>query len=143
MRDERQAMITQVADMMRDLDFCLMTTQDGTGALRSRPMSNNGKVEFDGNVWFFSGAATRKVADIEATPEVVLNYARTEDFTFIAMSGNARIVRDAAKKRELWQKDLERWFTDGPDSDDVVLIKVTPTTVAYWMGEEDGEVHLT
>lgn len=142
MKKDRQVMITEVADMMRDLDFCLMTTQDGHGALRSRPMSNNGEVEFDGDVWFFSGASTRKVADIEATPAVVLNYARTEDFTFIAMSGKAQIVRDAAKKRELWQTELERWFTDGPDSDDVVLIKVTPTTVAYWMGEKDGELEL-
>ena len=38
-------------------------------------------------------------------------------------------------------KELERWFEDGPESDDIVLIKVTPHTVAYW-GEDEGEISL-
>jgi len=38
---------------MRKLDFCMMTTQSDKG-MRARPMSNNGEVEFDGDVWFFS-----------------------------------------------------------------------------------------
>ena len=40
--------------MMRDLDFCMLTTHAADGGLHARPMSNNGEVEFDGDVWFFS-----------------------------------------------------------------------------------------
>ncbi|MBA3466281.1 MAG: pyridoxamine 5'-phosphate oxidase family protein [Gemmatimonadaceae bacterium] len=57
------------------------------------------------------------------------------------MTGSATIVRDPAKKRALWIEELERWFKDGPDSEDVVLIKVTPSRVAYW-GDDDGEIEL-
>ena len=58
-------------------------------------------------------------------------YSDTERFLFISMSGEAAIVHDVEKKRELWIEDLERWFEDGPESEDVVLIKVTPSVVAY------------
>lgn len=142
MADERSATISKVAEMMRDIDFCMFTTSSATGRLRSRPMSNNGEVEFDGEVWFFSGANTRKIADLEAEPRVQLSYAVPDEFKFIAMTGEAAIVRDVAKKQELWIKDLERWFPAGPESADVVLIKVRPTTVAYWVGEEEGEITL-
>ena len=134
--------ITQVAKMMRDLDYCMFTTKAEHGGLRSRPMSNNGEVEFDGDVWFFSADESRKVAEIEADPSVELCYSDPDRFLFISMSGTATIVRDIAKKRELWIEDLERWFEDGPDDEDVVLIKVSPNVVAYWNGEENNEVTL-
>ena len=134
--------ITKVAAMMRDLDFCMFTTHTADGGLHARPMSNNGEVEFDGDVWFFSGADTRKIAEIKEESRVGLSYADVEQFRFISMNGRAEIVTDKAKKRELWMKELERWFKDGPDSDEVVLIKVTPSVVAYWGGEGDGEITL-
>ncbi|MBC7563181.1 MAG: pyridoxamine 5'-phosphate oxidase family protein [Gemmatimonadaceae bacterium] len=142
MASQNTASLKKVADMMRDLDFCMLTTHADDGQLRSRPMSNNGEVEFDGDVWFFSGADTRKVADIETEARVELNYADTQTFRFVSMSGTATIVRDVDKKRELWIDDLARWFKDGPESEDVVLIKVTPSVVAYWQGEDEGEIAL-
>ena len=142
MAPHNTASLKKVADMMRDLDFCMLTTHADNGQLRSRPMSNNGEVEFDGDVWFFSGADTRKVADIETEARVELNYADTQTFRFVSMSGTATIVRDVDKKRELWIDDLARWFKDGPESEDVVLIKVTPSVVAYWQGEDEGEIAL-
>lgn len=142
MTPERTESIAKVADMMRDIDFCMMTTNSGTGRLRSRPMSHNGAVEFDGVVWFFSGAHSRKVADLEAEPRVQLSYAVPDELRFIAMTGEASIVRDDEKKKELWIEELKRWFPQGPESDDVVLIKVTPSTVCWWVGEEMGEVTL-
>ena len=138
----RSKSIPQIAKMMRDLDFCMLTTRAEDGNLRSRPMSNNGEVEFDGDVWFFSAAESRKVSEIETDPFVALSYSDPERFLFISMSGEASIVRNVEKKQELWIEDLERWFEDGPESEDIVLIKVTPTVVDYWNGEENEEVTL-
>ena len=138
----RSKSVAQIAKLMSDLDFCMLTTRADDGSLRSRPMSNNGEVEFDGDVWFFSAGESRKVADIEADPFVELSYADPERYLFISMSGEAAIVRDVAKKRELWIEELERWFEDGPDSEDIVLIKVTPGVVAYWDGEKNEEITL-
>ena len=140
MSSQRSGSITRIAELMRDLDFCMFTTRAEDGRLHARPMSNNGEVEFDGDVWFFSAADSRKVGEIEAEPRVELSYADTQRFRFVSMSGAAEIVRDTAKKRELWMEELRRWFTNGPESEDVVLIKVVPSVVAYWTGDGDGEL---
>jgi len=142
MAEQRAATIKNIAKVMRDLDFCMLTTRSRDGALHARPMSNNGEVEFDGDVWFFSAADSRKVEEIEAESRVQLSYSDTDNFRFISMSGEAEIIHDVKKKRELWLEELERWFDDGPDSDDIVLIKVSPSSVAYWNGEETGELSL-
>ena len=142
MAKQRSATVGKVAKMMRDIDFCMLTTHADDGEMHARPMSNNGEVEFDGDVWFFSGADTRKVAEIESEPSVHLSYADTKSFRFLSMRGTAEIVRDVEKKRELWLEELERWFEDGPDSDEIVLIKVTPSVVEYWSGEDQGELVL-
>jgi general stress protein 26 len=107
------ATIKKVAKLMRDLDFCMLTTRTKRGSVHSRPMSNNGEVEFDGDVWFFSAADSRKVREIEAEPSVHLSYTDLDDWRFVSMTGRARIVRDAEKKQELWLKELEQWLTTG------------------------------
>ena len=132
--------IKKIAKLMRDLDFCMLTTYGTRGGLHARPMSNNREVEFDGDVWFFSEADSRKVREIEAEPRVQLSYVDLEHWRFVSMTGRARIVRDADKKQELWLEDLKQWFDDGPDSDAIVLIKVTPTVVSYWTKDDSGDL---
>ena len=134
--------VKKIARLMRDIDFCMMTTYFGRGGARARPMSNNGEVEFDGDVWFFSHRGARKVRDIKATPRVHLSYVDLKQWRFISMTGRAAIIIDVEKKKELWLDELERWFEDGPESDSVVLIKVTPTLVSYWTKSDEGELSL-
>jgi general stress protein 26 len=140
MAKKNASAMKKVAKLMRDLDFCMMTTHAKRGGLRARPMSNNREVEFDGDVWFFSGADSRKIREIEATPRVHLAYVDLEGRRFLSLAGRAKIVRNVEKKRELWLEELKQWFDDGPDSDAIVLIKVTPTTVAYWTQDDAGEL---
>jgi general stress protein 26 len=105
-------------------------------------MSNNREVEFDGVVWFFSAADSRKVREIEANPVVHLSYVDLEGWRFLSLTGRASIVRTAKRKQELWQRELERWFTEGPESDAIVLIKVVPTLVSYWTKRDSGEIRI-
>lgn len=129
----------KIAKIMRDLDFCMFTTFTKSGDMFARPMSNNRNVEYDGDVWFFSPSDSRLVAEIQSNPRTQLSYMDTKQFRFISMSGSTEIVRDVAKKRALWEKSMEQWFPDGPESENVVLLKVRPTLIAYWTGEGDGE----
>ena len=138
---DKAANIKKVAKMMASLDFCMLLT-NGDQGMRARPMSNNGEVEFDGDVWFFSAADSRKVDDIHWNSNVHLSYSDLERFLFISMVGDAQIVTDVAKKKELWMEELEQWFEEGPESESVVLIKVTPARVAWWGKDGDGEIEL-
>ena len=50
----------RLREMIKDIDFCMMTTVDEDGDLRSRAMSVNGDVDPDGDLWFFTGASSPK-----------------------------------------------------------------------------------
>jgi general stress protein 26 len=137
---KQTAELKKVAKLMRELDFCMFTTATADGGMYARPMSNNREVEFDGDIWFFSGADTRKVDELTRDPRVHLSYADPQQFCFISVDGVTEIVTDVAKKRELWIKDLERWFPNGPEDANVVLLKVRPSSIAYWTKDGEGQV---
>jgi general stress protein 26 len=106
--------IAAIAELLKKLDICMLTTRAADGALHGRPMSNNGEVEYDGDSWFFAQDGTRKVVEIEADPAVELAFIDTPNGTWINVEGRASIVRgDDERKRDLWLPDLERWFPDG------------------------------
>ena len=99
------------------------------GRLTSRPMTLQ-EVEFDGSLWFFAERGSTPVEHITASPEV--NVGAGSGGTWISLTGDAAVVEDAAKKRELWNSAVEAWFPQGPDDDSVVLIKVDADSAEYW-----------
>jgi general stress protein 26 len=126
----------EIAELIKDIDICMFVTRSN-GSVRGRPMSNNGKVEFDGDNWFFSYRDSAKVAEIEADPTVELAYIATDKGTWVSVEGQAEVVEDDARKRDLWQKDLEVWFDGGPDDDRIVLLKVRAQRIHAWAGGEE------
>ncbi|WP_145007836.1 pyridoxamine 5'-phosphate oxidase family protein [Pseudomonas oryzihabitans] len=128
---------------MRDLDFCMLTT--GSGRLSSRPMSNNGDVEYDGDSWFYAYEDSAKIRDIEREPAVGLTFTEGKSLLgkpglFVAIDGRAELIRDQAQFEAHWTKSLERWFPQGTDTPGMILIKVQAERVRYWDGEEQGEL---
>jgi general stress protein 26 len=128
--------LSAVAALMRDLDICILVTRDGE-RLNGRPMSNNGQVEYDGDTWFFASRDSTKVREIGADPRVELGYVATERGTWISIEADATIDDDVEHKRERWFEDLRRWFPDGPEADDVVLIRAAAQRIRAWGGEQD------
>jgi general stress protein 26 len=131
--------LAAVAERMRDLDICMLTTRSDDG-LATRPMSNNGQVEYDGDTWFFARRDSAKVREIEADPSIALGYIATERGTWIAIEAEATIEDDADEKRARWFEDLRRWFEDGPDDPEVVLIRAAATRVQAWGRDGDLDV---
>lgn len=130
--------LASVAQLLKRLDICMLTTRAATGELHGRPMSNNGEVEFDGDSWFFSFADTRKVREITADPRTELAFIDTQNGTWVNVEGEAEVVRDdTERKRQLWQDDLARWFSEGPDDPKLVLIKVHARHIDAWAGEDE------
>ena len=76
-------------------------------------------------------------------PSVELAFIDTPNGTWVNVEGQAVIVRDdVERKRQLWLKDLERWFQDGPEDPEVVLIKVSARHIDAWAGEDDRSFDL-
>jgi general stress protein 26 len=121
----------RIAELIKDIDICMLVTR-ADGTVRGRPMSNNGRVEFDGDSWFFSYRETPKLREIEADPNVELAYVATDKGAWVSIEGRAEVVEDDERKRQLWDDSLEAWFTDGPDDDNVVLLKVRADRIHAW-----------
>lgn len=140
--------IEELAKKMQDIDFAMLSTHTKDGAIGSRPMSNNREVEYDGDAWFFADDTALMVADISADPKVNLSYQGSSGILglrpfFLAVEGEASLVRDRSLFAEHWTKGLERWWPDGIDTPGLVLIKVSGKRAHYWDGEDEGEIILS
>jgi len=137
--------LPDLAKTMRDIDFCMFVTRGEDGALRSRPMSNNRDVDFDGDSFFFSYEDTHKIRDLARDPAVGLTMQGKAGLLgkppiFLSIEGQAELIRDKAAFEAHWNPDLERWFEQGTDTPGLVLIKVRAQRLQYWDGEDQGEV---
>lgn len=137
--------IGDLAKAMGKIDFAMLTTRTEGGQLATRPMSNNSDVEWDCDSYYFTYDDTRTVSDIERDPHVALSFQGRAGILgapplFVAVEGEAGIIRDKAAFADHWTSDLERWFPDGIDTPGMALIKVAAVRIHYWDGEEEGEV---
>ena len=136
--------LDRLAKMMAGIDFCMMTTHGNRGTFHTRPMSNNGEVELDADSWFFTSKDTCKVDELERDDHVSLAFTGGSKKApkWIAVSGRAKLVDDVAKKKELWVDDLEKWFENGPEDPNIVLIRVRAERASWWSYEDQGEIDL-
>ena len=137
-----------LAKAMGKIDFAMLTTRTDGGQLATRPMSNNGEVEYDGDSFYFSWDSARTVSDIASDPQVALSFQGSAGLLgkpplFVAVEGKADIVRDKTAFADHWTSDLERWFPDGVDTDGMVMIYVHASRIHYWDGKDEGEVPVT
>ncbi|MVN87285.1 pyridoxamine 5'-phosphate oxidase [Deinococcus sp. HMF7620] len=130
-----------LAQLMRGLDYCLLTTVTSYGHLGSRPMSNNGEVDYDGTSYFFTWAESRAARDIEKNKHVQLNFQAQKRTLFIAVQGEATLTSDREAMEPHWQSSLEQWFKDGLDTPGLTMIQVEARRIKWW-GEEEGELEL-
>jgi general stress protein 26 len=121
----------KLAEMVKDIDICMLTTAEPDGTLRSRPMSTQ-QAEFDGDLWFLTYADSPKVDEIEADRQVNVSYVDRKHDRYVSVSGTATLVRDRAKIHELWQPIHKAWFTDGKDDPNLAALKVRAEQAEYW-----------
>ena len=137
--------LADLSEKMRDIDFAMLSTHTDGGQIAARPMSNNRQVDYNGTSHYFSMGDTRTVSDIARDPKVGLSFLGKSGLLgmkpfFVAVEGQAVLIRDKAAFAEHWTSDLDRWFADGIDTPGLVLIKVRAERVHYWDGEDEGEI---
>lgn len=135
----------ELAKKMAKLDFTMFTTSTAEGAATSRPMSNNGDVEYDGTSYFFAYQSSRKVTEIRSDRAVLLSFTGAAGMLggpplFVGVEGIATLIDDKAQFAEHWTKDLDRYFPEGIDSPDIVMIRVDAALIRYWDGGDEGSI---
>jgi general stress protein 26 len=132
---------------MAKIDFTMLTTRTESGELATRPMSNNGDVEWNGDSFYFSWDSANTIADIGRDPKVALSFQGSGHLLgkpplFIAIEGHATLIRDKAQFSAHWHESLDRWFSEGVETAGLILIQVHAHRAHYWDGEEENEVRL-
>ena len=121
--------ISKVTDIINDSRIGMFTTVNADGSLVSRPMAVQ-DVKDDGDMWFFTSAATSQVAHVRAHPRVNVSFGKGTEW--VSVAGTAEVVTDRQKIHELWNQMVEAWFPDGPDTPEVVLLHVDSDSAEYW-----------
>jgi len=131
-KQTRENDLEKLRELVKDIDFCMLTTVDEGGDLHSRPMSSNGDIDADGDIWFFTNASSHKVSEIAKLPKVNVSFADPDNQRYVSVSGTAQLVRDRAKIDELWRPEFKIWFPEGKADPEIALLRISLEKAEYW-----------
>ena len=117
--------------LTKGIKFCMMTTADEIGVLRSRPMTIQ-QTENNGNLWFFLGKTTALASAIIENDFVSASFANNCGDAFVSVYGRARLLVDRRKMEELWEPTYRNGFPLGPQDPNLTLLKVELESAEHW-----------
>jgi general stress protein 26 len=92
-------------------------------------------VEDDLSIWVTTRSTSRKVRQLRENHKICLAFVEPPDGDKAAtVIGEARILKDARKKKRVWKLapfDLYEHFPDGPDSDDFCVLKIIVSRIEW------------
>lgn len=101
-----------------------------------RPMAH-ADVDDLGNVWFFVSVDSTKATQVNANPNVYLNYGCEAGSTYLSIEGVASISNiNRDKMQELFSSYIGEWFPDGLKDPQLGLMVVHPLEIDYWVHNE-------
>ncbi|MCP9236696.1 pyridoxamine 5'-phosphate oxidase family protein [Lewinella sp. JB7] len=123
--------IEKIKKIATDEDITMFCTNLGARPFSTTPMSTQ-QVEDDGSIWFFSAKDSDRNADLQRDPEAQLIYSSTSDQEYLSLYGEARVVYNLDKAKELWSPMVKTWFQEGPSDPNLSLIHFKPKEGYYW-----------
>jgi|SRR4051794_37189843 general stress protein 26 len=110
------------------MEIGFLTTVGSEGHFHSRPMQLQ-KHDADGTLWFATSLDSHKIEDLRANPRCCVAFLRHSKY--VSISGHGELVQDRSLIRQMWSAAWRGWFPEGPDQEDLVLLKVVPEHVEY------------
>lgn len=133
--------LNKLYDLLRDIKYCMLTTVEKDGSLRSRPMYTQ-QEEFDGDLWFFTGLDNAKIEEIQVDPQVNVSYIADGHKQFVSVSGRAEVIQDRIKIEKMWKPYYKAWFPEGLQDPNLCLLKVNAEYAEYWDTPTSPIAHL-
>jgi general stress protein 26 len=114
--------------------FMITTTDGGSDARPIGVVGDHGA--FDGTLWFITDRRSNKVSQIAHGAGTLLVFQNDERGTYLHLSGQATVVEDPQRLRELYTPVQRTWFPDGPDDPNITLIRFDAREAHYWEGHQ-------
>ncbi|WP_309609955.1 pyridoxamine 5'-phosphate oxidase family protein [Flavobacterium sp.] len=124
--------VKKLIELVDNITICFFCTdlKAGDGATAT-PMSAQ-KVDEEGNIWFFSGKDSDKNKEISKDKDVQLFFSHPGKSSYVVVNGEAEIVTDIEKIKELYTPAIKIWFKEGVEDPNISLIKVATKNAYYW-----------
>ncbi|MDD3788383.1 MAG: pyridoxamine 5'-phosphate oxidase family protein [Petrimonas sp.] len=124
--------VKELAQHIRRIDCCMMTTLDADGNFRSRPMLTILKEDDLNNLHFFCMKDSQKIRDLMANAAISLTYQEPGSGLYIQVYGKAELTGEPAQMRPYWDKKLNVWWPREADTEGISMISVKTQWVRYW-----------
>lgn len=129
--------IRRLGEHLKPLRTAMLTLHEDGAGLTSRPMTVM-EMDADGALWMLTSRS--RMSPLLGAPgsparAANLSFVDAGDDDYLSIAGQAELVDDAARRRELWSAMARPWF-DGPDDPDLVLLRVAPGQADYWDGPD-------
>ncbi len=138
MKTEKQnsAERTELCRLIQHMTIAMMTTADRDGGLSSRPMSPL-LLDAYGDLWFFTDIRSEKVKHLDAINLCFLDSTRA---TYVSLSGHGILHNERAYIDRLWTPFAKPWFSEGPESTNLALLKFVTRSAEYWSSAQSRMV---
>jgi general stress protein 26 len=133
--------IEKISHLVEKADICLFATNLTQIPLAAVPMSTQ-DVDEEGTLWFLSSRTSNHNRNIEKDTRVQLFYSNKKTYEFVSIFGEATIIKDKEKAREIWTPIAKTWFHEGVDDPELTIIKVKPLDGHYWDTKSNKVVSL-
>jgi general stress protein 26 len=126
-----QEQIHTIATKIKRVRFGMFTTMDNERVLTSRPLTMQ-QIDGEGNMWFFTSDEADFTHDLERNPQVNVSFSNPDEHLYLSVTGQAYLLKDRAKARELWNPQARAWYPGGLEDPHLALIRVRIHTAEYW-----------
>ena len=69
--------VAKIRELIKEIEFCMLTTVDDEGRLHSRPMAASNPGEFNGDLWFFTYGRSHKGYEVSQNRQVNCDVSHT------------------------------------------------------------------
>lgn len=121
----RETIIASARDVIGKARHCSLVTIGENGHPQARivdPIAPDDRF----SMWIATNRLTRKVSQIRRDGRVTLLCFDQASASYVTLLGRAGLVDDPAAKRQHWKSDWAQIYKDGPDSRELILIRVNP-----------------
>jgi general stress protein 26 len=123
--------LDKLGELIEEVEVAMLTTHAADGSMVSRPLQTL-KYRGNGELVFFTGAASHKQDELRAHPDVNIAYANPSKQVYVSVRGEASLDRDRATIDELWSPAFNIYFEGGRDDPDLEVLRVRIRDAGFW-----------
>jgi general stress protein 26 len=133
--------LKKIKKVILEIRIAMMTSSDESGNLQSRPMVTQHFDEDLNKLYFFASSDSSKTQEVSQYGSVNLAYACPKTDSYVSITGEASLIHDTKKIKELWSSAIEEWFPEGIHDSSLCLICVDVKHAEYWDSTSKQSLH--